>query len=398
MKALEDIVLLDLTHMLSGPYGAMLLTDLGAQTIKVEPPGRGEGTRALQAKDPKNSIHGMGSYFLTLNRGKKSVCIDLKSDAGRKVFYEMVKKADVVLSNFSAGVPERLKIDFEHLSKVNPKIVTCSVTGFGETGPAKNRPAFDMVAQATGGGMSITGDPSTGPFRAGIPIGDLGGGLFGAIGILTALHERDRTGKGQHVDISMLDAQVSMLSYMATMYFLSDENPYGIGNSHFVHVPYDVFKTKTRPVVLAIITDNFYASLVEMLDDDFLRNEEYKTQPARLRDKKEINGRVQEHFEKEPAEHWLTMLEAARIPHAPVNDFKHALADDQVLSRNMVVDVPHVDGGTFKAVGNPVKISGHEDTWESPPKLGQHTDDVLRDMLGKSADEIEKLRADGTIG
>ncbi len=398
MKALEDVVLLDLTHMLSGPYGAMLLTDLGAQTIKVEPPGRGEGTRALQARDPKNSLNGMGSYFLTLNRGKKSVCIDLKSEAGLAVFYELVKKADVVISNFSAGVPERLKIDYANLSKINPKIITCCVTGFGETGPANKRPAFDMVAQATGGGMSITGDPSTGPLRAGIPIGDLGGGLFGAIGILSALHERQRTGRGQHVDISMLDAQISMLNYMATMYFLSDENPYGIGNSHFVHVPYDVFRTTTLPVVLAIITDNFFEALAEMLDDDFLRQPEYKTQPARLRDQKKINARVQEHFEKEPAEHWLPLLEAARIPHAPVNDFAHALSDAQVLSRDMVVEIPHVDGGSFRTPGNPVKLSDHQDTWESPPKLGQHTDQVLHDMLGKSADDIAKLRADGTIG
>ncbi len=398
MKALEDVVMLDLTHMLSGPYGAMLLTDLGAQTIKVEPPGKGEGTRALQAKDPKNSLNGMGSYFLTLNRGKKSVCIDLKSEDGLELFYELVKKADVVISNFSAAVPERLKIDHASLSAVNPRIITCCITGFGETGPSTKRPAFDMVAQATGGGMSITGDPDTGPLRAGIPIGDLGGGLFGTIGILSALHERERTGKGQHVDISMLDAQVSMLNYMATMYLLSGENPYGIGNSHFVHVPYDVFRTKTRPVVLAIITDNFYEALTEMLDDDLMRNPEYKTQPARLRDQKIINGRVQEHFEKEPAEHWLPLLEKARIPHAPVNDFEHALSDPQVLARDMVVEVPHSGGGSYKVPGNPVKLDDHQDTWESPPTLGEHTDSVLRDMLGKSDADIAAMREKGTIG
>lgn len=397
MKALEDVVMLDLTHMLSGPYGAMLLTDLGVQTIKVEPPGRGEGTRALQAKDPKNSLHGMGSYFLTLNRGKKSVCLDLKNEGGLAVFYELVKKADIVMSNFSAGVPERLKIDHASLAAVNPRIISCCVTGFGETGPANKRPAFDMVAQAMGGGMSITGTRESGPFRAGIPIGDLGGGLFGTIGILAALHERERTGRGQHVDVSMLDAQVSMLNYMATMYLLSDENPYGIGNSHFVHVPYDVFRTKTRPVVLAIITDNFFESLAEMLDDDLLKNPEYKTQPARLRDQQIINGRVQEHFEKEPAEHWLPLLAKARIPHAPVNDFEHALADEQLLSRDMVVEVPHVDGGSFRVPGNPVKLDDHEDTWESPPKLGQHTDEVLGGMLGKSDAELAKLREDGII-
>lgn len=398
MKALEDVIMLDLTHMLSGPYGAMLLTDLGVQAIKIEPPERGEGTRALQAKDPKNSLHGMGSYYLTLNRGKKSVCIDLKNEKGLEVFYELVKKADIVFNNFSAGVPEKLKIDYNTLSKINPRIITCSVTGFGETGPYTKRPAFDMVAQATGGGMSITGTRETSQFRAGIPIGDLGGGLFGTIGILTALHERERTNRGQNVDISMLDAQISMLNYMATMYFLSGENPYGIGNSHFVHVPYDVFKTKTRSVVLAIITDNFFESLASLLNDNYLKQEKYKHQPGRFKDKKEITECVQGHFEKETAEFWLEKLESSRIPHAPVNDFEHALSDPQVLAREMVVNIPHIDGGFFKAPGNPVKLDDHKDTWESPPKLGEHTDNVLKSLLGFSDKQLQTLRKTGSIG
>ncbi|MDC0074292.1 CoA transferase [Alphaproteobacteria bacterium] len=397
MKALEDVVMLDLTHMLSGPYGAMLLTDLGAQAIKIEPPIKGEGTRALQAKDPKNSLHGMGSYYLTLNRNKKSVCIDLKTDEGLKVFYKLVEKADIVFNNFSAGVPERLKIDYETLSKINPRIITCSVTGFGETGPYNKRPSFDMVAQATGGGMSITGTRETAQFRAGIPIGDLGGGLFGTIGILSALHQREKTNVGQNVDISMLDSQISMLNYMATMYYLSGDNPYGIGNSHFVHVPYDVFPTKTRSIVLAIITDNFFESLAELLEDDYLKQEKYKTQPGRWKDKEEITKCVKEHFITQPAEYWLEKLEASRIPHAPVNDFEHALNDKQVNYRDMVVDIPHAQGGSFKAPGNPVKLNDHTDTWESPPLLGQHTDEVLKKLLDFNEDEIKVLREAGTI-
>ena len=397
MKALEDVVMLDLTHMLSGPYGAMILTDLGAKSIKIEPPGKGEGTRALQARDPKNSLHGMGSYYLTLNRGKKSVCIDLKKEEGLKLFYDMVKKADIVFNNFSAGVPEKLKIDFKTLSKINPKIITCSVTGFGETGPYNKRPSFDMVAQATGGGMSITGTRETSQFRAGIPIGDLGGGIFGAIGILAALHQRNLTNRGQHVDVAMLDGQISMLNYMATMYFLSGENPYGIGNSHFVHVPYNVFETQTLSVVLAIITDNFYESLADLLDDDFLKQEKYKTQPGRFVDKRKIEECVQNHFKNKPAEFWLEKLESARIPHAPVNDFEHALKDPQVLARGMVVDIPHTDGGSFKAPGNPVKLDDHTDTWESPPKLGEHTDEILKDFLDKNDEEISILRQNGII-
>lgn len=398
MKALSDVVMLDLTHMLSGPYGAMMLTDLGVQTIKVEPPGKGEGTRALQAKDPKNSRHGMGSYFLTLNRSKKSVGIDLKSAEGLKVFYDLAKKADIVMDNFSAGVATRLKIDHATLSKINPRIITCTVTGFGETGPDKDRPAFDMVAQAMGGGMSITGTPDDGPYRSGIPIGDLGGGIMGCIGILAALHQRERTGRGQHVDISMLDAQISMLNYMATMYFLSDDVPYGIGNSHFVHVVYDSFKTKTLPIIIAIITDNFWEALAQLLGDKDLQKPEYATQPGRWKDRDFIYKRVREHMAKDTAEAWLEKLRGARIPCAPVNDFKHALWDRQVLARHMVVDVPDGRGGTVKMPGNPMKLSHHEDSFTAPPTVGQHTDEVLRGMLGMSEDEVRKLRAANAVG
>ena len=207
-KALTGIRILDLTHMLSGPYGAMILADLGAETIKVEPL-QGEGTRKLMADDPNRSVDGMGAYFITLNRNKKSVAIDLKNTKGLAVFYDLVRESDVVISNFSAGVPDRLKIDYESLCKINPAIITCTVTGYGSDGPSPNRPAFDQVAQATGGGMSITGTDANHPVRAGIPIGDLGGGMFAVMGIQSALLERYRSGKGQHVDISMLDCQIS---------------------------------------------------------------------------------------------------------------------------------------------------------------------------------------------
>ena len=397
MKALSDIVMLDLTHMLSGPYGAMILTDLGAQAIKIEPPGKGEGTRSLQANDAKNSMHGMGSYFYTLNRSKKSVCIDLKSEDGLQVFYDLVRKADVVFDNFSAGVTTRLKIDHDTLSKLNPRIITCTVSGFGETGPDNKRPAFDMVAQATGGGMSITGTPETGPTRAGIPIGDLGGGMFGAMGVMAALHQRSVTGVGQHVDVSMLDCQISMLNYMATMYFLSGENPYGIGNFHFVHVPYNSYPTKTQHIILAIITDNFYASLVELLGDDDLKTEEYKTQPARLRDKDFIDGRVRDILATDTCENWMAKLREARIPHAPVNDFEHALNDPQVRARDMVVEVEHPEGGSVHMPGNPIKLSAHEDSYGPPPLLGQHTDEVLRGVCGKTDADLERMRASGAI-
>jgi CoA:oxalate CoA-transferase len=398
VKALQEIRILDLTHMLSGPYASMLLADLGADVIKVEPPGQGESTRLLLAKDPLNSIDGMGAYFLTLNRNKKSVTINLKNQDGLALFYELVKTADVVLSNFSAGVTEKLRIDYATLSAMNPRIITCTITGFGETGPERDRVAFDIVAQAMGGGMSITGQPNGPPTRAGIPIGDLGGGMMGVIGVLAALQARQITGRGQHVDISMLDAQISMLNYMATMYTLSGHIPDKLGNAHFVHVPYDTFPCADGYIILAVITDGFWETLMQVMPLPELHTDENKSQPGRWKNKDVINRRLSETFMTNTQEYWLKVLRDARIPCAPVNNIAQALADIQVQARHMVVEIQHPNGQTFKAPGNPIKLSEtHEDTFSPPPLLGQHTDEVLKALLGKTDDELVALHASGVI-
>lgn len=397
--ALEHITVLDLTHMLSGPYGTMLLADLGARTIKVEPPVSGEGTRRLLEHDPDYSRDGLGAYYLTLNRNKKSVCIDLKSEAGHAVFLDLVRRADVVFDNFSVGVPRRLGIDHGTLAAVNPRIITCSVTGFGETGPDTQRPAFDQVVQAMGGGMSITGTPETGPIRSGIPIGDLGGGLFGAIGVLAALAERERTGRGQHVDVSMLDAQISLLNYMATMYLMSGIVPQGIGNSHFVHVPYNCYPTADGHIIVACIGDPFFERFVEIIDIPELREPELKKQPVRYAAKARIDALVVDKFRTRTTAEWQEMLQTARIPCGPVNNFAQALSDRQVRARDMVVNVKLHTGESVGMPGNPIKLSAarpHE--WTAPPTLGEHTDQVLRDMPGYDADRLAQLRAAGAVG
>lgn len=397
-KPLNGVRILDLTHMLSGPYGAMILADLGADTIKVEPL-HGEGTRKLLAKDPENSLDGMGAYYITLNRNKKSVAIDLKSDDGKAVFYDLVRKADVVISNFGVGVPERLGVDYDTLAAINPRVITCTVTGFGSDGPNPKRPAFDQVAQAMGGGMSITGPDPEHQVRAGIPIGDLGGGMFAVMGILSALVERDRSGRGQHVDISMLDCQVSMLNYMATMYFLSGKDPYPIGNSHFVHVPYNTFRTADGWIVIAVITDNFWQNLKEVVDVPEFDDPKYDGQPGRWEDRDMINQRLNEALSKDSSEHWLAALEAKRIPCAPVNRFSQALSDEQVLHRNMVVDLPHPNGKHTRGPGNPIKLSRtDEESFTAAPEVGQDTDAVLRDMLGYSEERIAELKAQEAVG
>ncbi len=399
MKALSDLIVIDLTHMLSGPFGGMLLADLGARTIKVEPPGKGELTRGLLAKDPKNSLNGMGAYFLTLNRNKESVCIDLKSEDGLALFYELVEKADIVLSNFSPGVTARLKIDYDVLAKVNDRIITCSVTGFGESGPAFQRPAFDMVAQGYGGGMSITGQAGAPPTRAGIPIGDLGGGMFSAVGMLAALHARERTGHGQHIDISMQDCQISLINYMATMYHLSGDVPGAIGNAHFVHVPYNTYPTKDLWLIIAIITNEAWARFRDMMGIKELQDDAFDLQPGRLAAKDFIEESISARLKEESCDFWLEKLAEVKIPCAPVNDLEHALNDVQVQARNMVVTVAHPEGGEVQMTGNPVKMSAaDEDTYSPPPLLGQHTDEVLRDLLGKSESDILALRTAGTVG
>ena len=398
MKALSDIVMLDLTHMLSGPFAAMLLADLGARTIKIEPPGAGEMTRGLLGDDPRYSYKGMGPYFLTLNRNKKSVCIDLKASEGRGVFYTLVEKADVVVNNFRPGVPKRLEIDHERLAAINPRIVTCSVTGFGERGPDCDRTAFDVVAQGYGGGMSITGEAGGPPTRAGVPMGDLTSGLFGAVAVLAALHARERTGRGQHIDLSMQDCQVSLLSYIAAMHLLSGEVPRQFGNAHPIYVPYNAFPTRDRWLIIAVVKDDQWTRLKEVLGCPALDDPRFDGYEGRRGHREEVDAAIVTALEAQGCDHWLTRFRAARVPCGPVNDVAHALDDVQVRARNMIVEIAHAQGGSFRTTGNPIKLSDTPgEGYTPPPLLGQHTDEVLTRICGKSGAELARLRQAGVI-
>jgi len=398
-KPLGNVKVLDLTHMLSGPYGGMILADLGCDVIKIEPPIKGEGTRRLLENDPNYSVNGMGAYFYTLNRNKKSVAIDLKKDEGLKIFYRLVEKADVVLSNFSAGVTKKLKIDFDTLQKINPRIITCTVSGFGETGPNFQRPAFDQIAQALGGGMSITGLSAQEPMRAGIPIGDLGGGMFAVMGIQAALIDRVSTGIGQNVDISMLDCQISMLNYMATMQTMSGIIPEPIGNSHFVHMPYNSFLTKDYPIVIAAVGDQFWPRLLKIFKNPELQDPIYETAFERQKDKQKLESVIQKELLKENSDYWLEELEKESVPCARVNNLEQAIHDEQAQHRNMLVDVPHPEGGSAKIPGNPIKLSSvDKEEFLAPPLLGEHTKDILKDWLDFSIEELMELDSQQVIG
>ena len=367
--------------MLAGPYTTMILADLGAEVVKIEQPKTGDITRNLLKDDPKYSLDGIGAYHLTLGRNKKSVELDLKSDEGLNLFKELVAVADVVVDNFSQGVTKRLGIDHESLKNVNPKIITCSISGFGDT--EVNRPAYDNLIQGYAGAMSITGTDKENPVKSGIPIADLGAGLYAVIGILSAIQSREKNDAGEHVDISMLDTQVSLLTYMATMHFLSGENPEPIGNQHMNHVPFNSYATSDGFIQIGVVAEDFWPSLIEALDLRQLDTEENKIRIGRLKNRENIDQAVQEVFITNTTEHWLKILQEHRVPCGPINTLSETFQDADLLKRNMIVEVLQDSGASVKMPGNPVKISNHDEEFRRSPKLGEHTYEIFKDWLDK---------------
>jgi len=367
--------------MLAGPYTTMILADLGAEVVKIEQPKTGDITRNLLKDDPKYSLDGIGAYHLTLGRNKKSVELDLKSEQGLNLFKELVEVADVVVDNFSQGVTKRLGIDHQILKEVNPKIITCSISGFGDT--EVNRPAYDNLIQGYAGAMSITGTDKENPVKSGIPIADLGAGLYAVIGILSAIQSREKNDSGEHVDISMLDTQVSLLTYMATMHFLSGENPEPIGNQHMNHVPFNSYRTSDGFIQIGIVAEDFWPSLIEALDLRKLDTEENKVRSGRLKNRENIDLAVQEVFLTNTTEHWLKTLQEHRVPCGPINTLSETFQDTDLLKRNMIVEVLQDSGASVKMPGNPVKISNHDEEFRRSPKLGEHTSEIFKDWLDK---------------
>ena len=367
--------------MLAGPYTTMILADLGAEVVKIEQPKIGDITRNLLKDDPKYSLDGIGAYHLTLGRNKKSVELDLKSEQGLKLFKELAEVADVVVDNFSQGVTKRLGIDHQSLKEVNPKIITCSISGFGNT--EVNRPAYDNLIQGYAGAMSITGTDKENPVKSGIPIADLGAGLYAVIGILSAIQSREKNDSGEHVDISMLDTQVSLLTYMATMHFLSGENPEPIGNQHMNHVPFNSYRTSDGFIQIGVVAEDFWPSLIEALDLKQLDTEENKLRSGRLKNRENIDQVVQEVFITNTTEHWLKTLQKHRVPCGPINTLSETFQDADLLKRNMIVEVLQDSGASVKMPGNPVKISNHDEEFRRSPKLGEHTSEIFKDWLNK---------------
>jgi CoA:oxalate CoA-transferase len=391
---LLNVRILDLTGVLAGPYCTMILGDLGAEVIKIEVPDVGEPGRGM----PPYYFEGESAYFIALNRNKKSVTLNLKSARGREIFYELVKNADVVTYNFRPGVVEKLGADYDVLKTVNPGIICCSITGYGETGPFKDRPAFDLIIQARGGIMSYTGEPGRKPVKMGAPMADLAAGLFAANGILAALYQRERTGRGQKVDISMLDCQISLNTYRAQNYFIANEVAKPLGSGHGSVHPLRDFKTKTFDVVIDCNTQKIFNDLCDVIGvPELAVNPKFNSRENRAKNKEELYDILDKAFLTKTGEQWLELLDR-RIPIAPVNTIDKALSDPQILSRNMVIEINYGNDKNIKILGNPLKMSEiDQEVFKAPPRLGEDTGQILAKILSYSPEKIEELRRQGII-
>jgi CoA:oxalate CoA-transferase len=388
-SALSNLRILDLTLIMAGPYCTLILGDLGAEVIKIEKPGIGESSREM----PPHFFEGQSAYFIAMNRNKKSMTLDLKSEHGKNIFYDLAKASDVVIDNFRPGVVRKLGVDFNTLKKINPRIICCSISGYGQTGPFKDRPAFDLVVQARGGIMSYTGEPGQMPVRMGAPMGDLTGGLFASQGILAALYQREKTGRGQQIDVSLLDCQTSLLTYRAQYYLVGNEIAQAVGSGHVSAHPIRAFQTKTFAVVIDANTESIFAELCKAIGKpDMSNDQKFNSRENRLKNKGELYLILEKAFLEKTGEEWLKLLEK-RIPIAPINTIDKALADPQTLSRNMVVEIEYENNKKLKILGNPIKMSEiEEESFKRPPYLGEHTDEILSKLLNYSPEQIKELR------
>ncbi|MDW7668003.1 MAG: CoA transferase [Bacillota bacterium] len=391
---LENIKIIDLSRVLAGPYCTMVLADLGAEVLKVEMPGKGDDSRAFGPY-----VNNESAYFMSLNRNKKSMTLNLKKEEGKEILRKLVKDADVIVENYRPGTMEKLGLGYEELKKINPKLIYAASSGFGHTGPYSKRPAYDGVIQAMGGIMSITGPKGGEPTRVGPSVADIFSGLFTAIGILSAVLERNETDKGTKVDVSMLDCQVGILENAIARYFATGVSPKPAGNKHTSIVPFEPFETSDGQIVIAAGNDNLWAKLCKAMGTEELINDErFKTNALRNNNYDEIRPLVAEQIKKKSTEEWKKILLDAGVPSGPINNMEMLVKDDQVLARNMIQVVKHPIAGEQHLPGIPIKMDGVSDEIRFPaPILGQHSEEVLSEKLGYSKEEIEKLKEEGVL-
>jgi formyl-CoA transferase/CoA:oxalate CoA-transferase len=392
----EGVRVLDLSRMLAGPYGSMLLADLGAEVLKIEDPGGGDPMRVMGPP----FLEGESAYFLSINRNKKSVALDLERPEGREVFLDLCRVADVVWENFRPGVMARLHCAPETLRAANPRLVVCSISAFGQAGPYRDWPAFDLALQALGGAMSITGEEGRPPVRMGLPMGDLAGGMFGALAVAGALLRRVRTGEGTAIDLSLLDGQVSLLTYVAQYYWADGRVPGPVGSGHASVVPYQALATGDGFLVVAVFAEKFWRGFCRAIErPDLAADPRFDTNRKRVERKAELLPILEATFPRRATAEWLGRLQAEGVPAAPIQRVDQVLDDPQVRLRDMVVDLEHPRLGTVKTLGTPIKPAGAPPFRPAPPPaLGEHTDAVLAGLLGYPAARIEALRRSRVIG
>ena len=394
MMALEGIRILDLTRVLAGPYATMVLADLGADVIKVEIPGTGDDSRNFGPY-----LNGESAYFMSLNRNKRSMTLNLKSPRGKQIIRELVPHVDVVVENFRPGTLEKLGLGYETLRDLNPRLIYAAASGFGRTGPYSQRPAYDGVVQAMGGVMSITGPEDGTPTRVGTSIGDIIAGIFTAIGILSALAARERTGQGQVVDVAMLDCQVAILENAIARYSVTGEIPRPIGSRHPSVVPLEPFETQDGQLMVAVGNDTIWVRLCEALERlDLATDPRFTTNPLRLAHYAALRPILAEIFQSRTNADWQALLDAAGIPASPINNVPQVMEHPQVLAREMLVKLVHPVAGELTMAGIPIKLSETPGAMRMPaPTLGQHTEEVLRELLGYTPEQIAELRAEGAL-
>ena len=405
-KILEGVRVLDLTRVLAGPWATQNLADFGAEVIKVERPGHGDDTRKWGPpflRDRHGRDTADAAYYLACNRGKKSITLDIASPRGRELARRLALAADVLVENFKVGDLARHGLDYATLARDHPRLVYCSITGFGQDGPYRDRPGYDFMVQGLGGLMSVTGErddlPGGGPQKVGVAVSDLFTGMYATSAILAALIERGASGRGQHIDMALLDVQVAMLANLSSSYFVSGQAPGRMGNAHMNIVPYHVFRAADAFLIVAVGNDGQFARFCEVLGvPEWPRDARFATNPQRVRHRELLVGMITERLQARSAREWLALLEPAGVPCGPINDLDQVFADPQVRHRGMQVRAPHAAAGEVTMVANPIKFSATPIAHDrAPPLLGEHTDEVLGGVLGLSGADISALRADGIV-
>ena len=395
MKALEGIRVLDLTRALAGPFCTLMLGDNGADVIKIEIPGTGDDTRHWGPP----FIQEESAYFLSINRNKRSLTLNLRDPQAKEVFLKLAKDADVVVENFTPGVMERFGLGYDDVKAANPNIIYCSISGFGQAGPYSGRSAYDQIMQGMGGLMSITGEPDGEPQKVGIAVTDIGAGMWSAFAIMAAIHHRHEHGEGQYIDASMLDAQVAWLTYQAATYFANGEPPKRLGAAHPTLVPYQAFPCQDGKLLnLAVGSERIWERFCEAIErEDLKDNPDYATNADRVRNRGTLVSMLQEVFNKRPVLEWVDSLNAASVPAGPINDLADVFSDPQVLSRDMYQEIPHPTLGTIKQTGLPIKFSRTPGGLDRhPPLLGEHNGEILGE-LGYSEEDIAGMQDKSVI-